>query len=282
MGETAEIIDDDEIEFDGGIAEDDAIEKAPEEDVPLEDEVEIVTDDDEVTQPLAADAQALLDRVVTREKAKLKAKIDTANGEKDETARQLALAQEKLELYELERAQQSGPPDPDSFDGGASDPAYIKQQTEHNLRLVQDEVDRKTEEARAKAEDEARKLAEAEALKQKQIAHYERASKLKVKDYAGVEDQAIEALGEDLVNGIIGNFEESETLLFYLGNNPAKAQKLANAIATNPVVGTAEIGRLLERIKVRPKTTPPPDPDEEITGAVSAAKSGALAGVKFE
>lgn len=207
---------------------------------------------------------------------KLNAKIQTANDETNvantENAR---LREENRILQQANQAQQNQQvlkkPNPDEFDLGTQDPDYQRQDSAYTQALVQKEVSRQVSESTKQTTVSTGQNQQRQELVKKQEGHYERASILKVKDYSDTEDKAIDILGNDVVNQIISNFDDSPHLLYYLGKNPQEAEKIASLIESNPILGVAEIGRLRSEIKVKPKTkSNAPNPDEEIEG-----KSGA-------
>ena len=54
--------------------------------------------------------------------------------------------------------------------------------------------------------------------------------------------------------------DKSQVLLYYLGKNPAKAEELRALSLTNPIGCVMEIGRLEEKLKVKPRHSPAPSP----------------------
>lgn len=232
-------------------------------------EVEIVR---EGSQPSKAGQSGFRKRI-----NKLNAKIQTANDETNvantENAR---LREENRVLQQANQAQQNQQvlkkPNPDEFDLGAQDPEYQRQDTVYTTALVQKEVARQVSESTKQSTVSTGQNQQRFELVKKQEGHYERASTLKVKDYSDTEDKAIEALGNDVVNQIISNFDDSPQLLYYLGKNPQEAERIASLIDSNPIQGVAEIGRLRSEIKIKPKTKDPtPNPDEQIEGGGGAA-----------
>eukprot|EP00919_Chromeraceae_sp_WS-2016_P043900 GHVR01104718.1.p2 GENE.GHVR01104718.1~~GHVR01104718.1.p2 ORF type:complete len:266 (+),score=43.78 GHVR01104718.1:218-1015(+) len=198
------------------------------------------------------------------------------------TAEELAIEREKRKMLELALEQQKEArsnvlPDPMSFDDGTADPKYQEAMHAYTSELVKQEV--RNFVPQAKEPDGS------EELEQLQIAHSERADKLNIADYADVQDAAIETLGLKTVNDIISISDRSEVVLYYLGKNPDKAEELLAMTKKNPAKAVIEIGRLEERLKVKPRASsqPAPDPDEEIVGS-SGSGSGRRgpAGATFE
>jgi len=201
--------------------------------------------------------------------------------QKDEEIKLLRLALEKKDV-----PKDTGPPNPDEFDGGLYDPEYQKSLLNYNQRFIQSETQRHTAEALKQARAEETQRQKTEEAKSRQIEHWRQAGKLKVKDYEKAEDAAIEILGEDVFAESVRFLDpEDTTLLWYhLGKNPGVAKGLASRIHSNPVSATVEMGRILERVKNTGKTTnPPPPPDEELEGSgVGAKKSRGPKGAKYE
>ena len=106
----------------------------------------------------------------------------------------------------------------------------------------------------------------AHKLEQRQAAHYERAAKLKVKDYEATEDKAIEIFGNEHINHLVANLDNSEVAMYYFGKNPEVAQKYSDMLKREPIRGLIEIGGLLAKLKVKPKRESAPDPDIELEG----------------
>lgn len=237
-----------------------------------DEEHEVVLETGDAPRFTQAEVNDIVARRVARLNGKSEAKEDKASALEEEN-RLLRLA--------LEQRKPSGPPSPNDFDDGEFDPAYTKAMEEHAALQREAEVDRKVEEKlRAAAEERARAEAAA-ALESRQREHYGRAARLKVKDYEATEDVAIEALGQQVVNQVIANFDDSHTLLYYLGKNPGRAAQIASLLRTNPIQGVAQIGRLQSQIIVKPKVTPAPDPEAELEGAVSRSPDPLLKGAKF-
>lgn len=232
------------------------------------DEVELVVEGD--TQPKKTETpRGFLKRI-----NKLNGKVDTA---KQETAAE----KEKREFLEdenrvlkvaLDQARGTGKPEaptlpnPDDFDGGPSDQDYIDKVIEYQDKVTEAKVAAGIQTARQQATVTAAQEAGAQKLEKKQAAHYERAAKLKVKDYEETEDKAIEIFGNEHTNHLIANLDNSEVAFYYFGKNPEVAQKYSDMLKREPIKGLIEIGGLLAKIKVKPKRESAPDPDTELEG----------------
>lgn len=105
--------------------------------------------------------------------------------------------------------------------------------------------------------------------------HYERASKLKVRDYTATEEKALQNLGDDLMDAIQKLVPNSERVLYHLGKNPVKAQEMRNAFDTNPTLATLKIGGLSSELSGNPKTNKAPEPENKVEGG-SGGATGAI------
>ena len=106
-------------------------------------------------------------------------------------------------------------------------------------------------------------------------AHYDRASKLKVRDYAATEEKAIKNLGNDLVDAIQKMVPNSERVLYNLGKNTAKAIDFKNVFDTNPTLATLKIGGLSSELNRNPNTNKAPEPENKVEGG-SGGATGAI------
>ncbi len=74
--------------------------------------------------------------------------------------------------------------------------------------------------------------------------HYERAEKLEVPDYEQAEVSALSILGSQIVEGITLKINNSEQLLYMLGNDTKEALRLKTLFERDPAAATIELGRL--------------------------------------
>lgn len=181
--------------------------------------------------------------------------------------------EERLKLMELALQQKDtkpkGPPDPESYDGGAYDPQYAKDLAAYQQGFIQNEVQRRTSEISQQAQEQAARDRAEQEIQQRIKNHWQHAQTLKAKDYEQAEEAAIEILGDTVFNDAVRYLDPEETsmLFYHLGKNPNKARDLAAKIATNPVKATVEMGRVLERLKNPAKSSNPlPQPDDELEG----------------
>jgi len=208
---------------------------------------------------------------------KLNAKVETAVQGEEKANAELILANERTRLLQIQLDQQNETqdqpvlPKPDDFDDGVHDPEYIKQVGVYQNAVIEyqvsQQVKQQVQEATKQTVQTQSTAIQSQELKRKQIKHYEQADKLGMKNYAEVEDKAIEILGTKTVNVIIDNFtEDSHILLGYLGLNPGEAQRIAEKLKINPIQGVAELGALRSELKIKPKTKITPDPDNPLPG----------------
>ena len=170
----------------------------------------------------------------------------------------LALEQQK------EPATQSGPPDPLDFDNGARDPKYIAALDEYTDKRIRAGLAKHVPTPEKKTDRD---------LVAKQTQHYEAADKLNISDYEDVEGVAVGILGKETVNQLISQASNSPVILYHLGKNPAKAERIADLVKSNPVRAVMELGALEAKLKVtKVKRNQAPNPDDELEGASSPSK----------
>lgn len=244
------------------------------------DEIEIVRENDTLSLK-----QQSLDGIIQKRVKKLNIKVDKATQQASDAATEAGLLRERNKILELAIEQQKekalskpkAPPNPDDFDLGYEDPAYRNEQQAFNQGQISAEVERQVAKVTQTFMHSNKTDAVSKELETKQNGHYQKALKLGAKDYNEVEDAAIEILGQEVTNQLISNFDDSPTMLYYLGKNPVEAERLSNLIKTNPIKGVAEIGRLQVELKVKTKkTTDAPEPDEELTGGKGSSSENAL------
>lgn len=208
---------------------------------------------------------------------KLNARNEESNHRTDEANTKNAFLEEKNKILEIAlqqaRENQNGltQPNPTDFDDGVSDPKFQEQQHAFNQQIIQREVAKQVQASTKTVEDNSSIHFQTRELEKKQLKHYERATEIGAKDYSETEDKAIESLGNELVNHIIENFEDSQYLLYYLGKNTHEADRISGLIQNKPILGIAELGRLSSELKVKTKTSTAPNPDEEIEGGMPSA-----------
>jgi hypothetical protein len=182
---------------------------------------------------------------------KLNAKIAKAETGAEQTSAELEVERERNRLLQLALDSQDGkkpdgPPDPNDYEDGVTDPGWLAAYQEHIAKGVEIKMQQQGEQ-RTKSETEQRQLND------RQVAHYKKADTLGVKDYDDTEDVAIAILGQETVNQLILKSDKSPELLYFLGKNKDTAEELAGLIKSDPVKGVLRLGALEARLKARPK-----------------------------
>ncbi len=258
------------------------------------DEIESDAEGDEEieeTQPQKTFTQQELNEIVQKRLAKLNKKKDVEPD--DDTKSQLELERERNKLLTLAMQQKTqgnqssdAAPDPDKFDGGEYDPEYRKQYEAYLLKKSEGHVQQLLSKERENDQRQRQQEAQARELETAQRAHYERAQTLGVKDYNEIEDKVIDALGPEAINVVVQGFDDSHALMYYLGKNPDKLQKIDDLVKQGTSVSTAkalaELGRISASLAVNSKSKPAPNPVEPLNGSVGKNVSPMLKGAKFE
>jgi hypothetical protein len=209
-------------------------------------------------------------------------KISAANTEADEARKRAEMLEEENKLLRAQALKQEDPlerPDEDKFDTRKEYLAALDEyETAKIAKLAQEQAAKIVEQTQTQTSQ-----AQVESNLNQQIdKHYERSAELKVKDYFEVEGVAADILGDDISKQIIANTEESHLLMYHLGKNPGKAERLKELVASNPMRGVLEIGRLAGSLKVKPKSTPAPDPETLKGGGTKNNVTRGPKGAKFE
>lgn len=240
-----------------------------------DEETEITLDGDDGSQP------DRITQIVRKRVNRLNKKVSRLEEDGEAASSELIAEREKNKLLRLALDQKNeantpkGPPDPLDFDGGASDAKYIEALDSHNQEYVRAALEKHIPKPEVTIDRD---------LEVKQTLHYEAADKLKLKDYDDVEDVALSALGKETVNQIIQKTTNSPVILYHLGKNPEKAERIADLLKADPVKGVMELGALEAKLKVtKVKRNQAPDPDSELEGSTSPhnGKRG-KAGATFE
>ena len=208
-----------------------------------------------------------------------KRKTNAANTEADEARRKAEMLEEENKLLRLQQAQQTQStkrPSEDDFDSIAEyEAALDKYDSERIEKVASEKVAQFVQANEAKAVQSQSKG----NLNQQIDKHYERSASLKVSDYSETETIAADVLGDDIAEQIVANTEESHLLMYHLGKNPAKAERLKALIESNPLKGVMEIGRLAGSLKVKPKHSIAPDPETTIENGNTVSSVSGVAGV---
>jgi len=246
-------------------------EEGTEEGTPKDQEFEVVREAGESQPPKQQQHFGIRKRI-----NKLNARVETARQQTTEANTENALLYEKNKILEiaLQQAREAQPtvkqPDPSNFDEGYADPKYQEQQNLYQQTVIQSEVAKQVAESTKSFTQSTDQSSKSRDLERKQLKHYERAAEIGAKDYAAVEDKAIEVLGNETVNHLINTFDDSQVLLYYLGKNPHEAERIAGLINSNPILGIAEIGTLRSELRIKPKNKITPNPDKPLPGGSPA------------
>ncbi len=243
-----------------------------------EDEVDIVLRGQEGSQPVIPQYIGLWKRF-----SKLSGKIEHEKGRADDNASQLEIEREKNKLLELALKQKETPaskapsiPNPEDFDSGVYDPEFIKKHGEYTQYIVEEKVKEAVLGAQKSASDRQSVSASEKDLDDRKDLHYQKAEKLKVKDYEESEMSARKVMGDKLSDDIITLFSNvsdglptSEAILYYYGKNKGEAAKLEALARSNTALALAEIGSKRAQIQIVRKNKQLPDPDEPLKGGSS-------------
>ena len=270
--EALEVVDTDEQVTD----QDDAKQAKAEE---TSDEVEIVIDGEEEPTSKPVRKSGFYKRL-----HRLTNQRDEAQSREQEAIDRANALEQENQLYRMQLEQSSAKrPRPEDFDSDEDfESAKAKydqeQQALHVQKLVDEQVSKRLQETQS----QTTQTQTDRALEAKTQEHDARAAKLNVADYDETEDAAIEILGDDLSKTIVSNTDKSELLMYYLGKNPAKAESLKSLSVQNPVGCVLEIGRLEEKLKIKPKHSPAANPEVEVDRGLTTYEEGPLAGARFE
>jgi hypothetical protein len=256
--------------------------EAVESDRDSEKEQEEQAENQEVTQPQITQEQ--LNSVIQRKTRKAKQQVEQSESKN-------ALLEEKVKLLELSLEQERGnkksaEPNPDNYEGGEWDEKY-----KQDVNKYQHEQLKKTVLETVRSEQNAIERERVEREKQDQIRlkqemHYRKALELGNDDYVQNEDRAIDVLGEDAVNHIIQNYDDSHVLLNYLGHpaNASKASSISSLVKGNAIKAIDAITRLSVELSVKPEVKESaPNPVDPLKGGNAGEQMPAwMKGAKFE
>lgn len=156
-------------------------------------------------------------------------------------------------------------PDENDYDTTAE---YLQAKEKYDNARVNQLLDQRLQAERQRAVMDS----QTQAQKQKIHGHYDRAEKLGMKNYAELEDKAIEILGDEFTKAIMTQSGRSELILGSLGANTAKAREIAELAKIDPVGAYTMAIEYGAGLKVQSKTAPPPDPETQVEsgGSVSS------------
>lgn len=251
-----------------------------EEDSDDEGEYEIVLEDDAGLSDKERKTQKFHNRMNERkaEASKAKESEAKANAELDAKNKELELYKQLLDGRKGNDVKQ-GPPNPDSYDGGAYDPAYIEDINTFHANQAAIQATNKIMGARA--QDEQKRKVDAKKLEVEKYyeSHYQRATdldkKLKAKDYDEMEKVTLGIFSEAKADFIVETFDNSELIFYKLGKDPAKANYFSNLLDSAPGRALKELGVFESKIKrVKRKINKTPDPEKKTPGGYIKSKKG--------
>jgi len=242
--------------------------------------VDVIKPKVEGSQPTKVVTQQELDAMIGRRVGRQKGKTNEANAQKDEANAKLAAANETIKVQQLAIDQHRGKaatlkrPVPADFDAGDEDPEFIKALDLYTDARVEAQVLKHVGKSNENASANAVQVDRDKNLAVKAEAHYKRAIEFGAKDFQATEDRAIAILGDDTVDQVISNFDDSHIILYYLGKetNAQEAENLATLIKANPVKGVAALGALQRELEVVTDGKPAPNPDGEVEGGLPGNK----------
>ena len=208
-----------------------------------------------------------------------------ANEERDKARRESELKEQQLELLKLQNQklmqdtkEQIARPNPDDFQGGVTDPAYIEAEKLYIADVAQQIADKKIAQTRKEAQGAAVQDAEDSDFEQIATEHYARADKIGAKNYDDVEAVATGIFGEKISREIIKISDKAHLIFYFLGldKNRQEAENLRDLLSSPKTVaqGVKLIGHYekdLTPSKVKRKKTPSPETDEELDGGEPSA-----------
>lgn len=238
---------------------------------PESDEEEEVVVIQEGSQPRTKQTQRHSKRI-----NRLNANIAEQKGRADGYEAENQSLKEQNKLFELaleqERNKTQAPqrPKETDFDEGRSDPKFIQQEEAFNDYRINKRVNEEVNKLSNTTNQQAIKDIETREFRIKEDAHIERARSFKAKNFNEVQEKAIEHLGTEVVEAIIREYDDSELVIYYLGTNTDEADHLRATIEKSQFLGVSEIGAIRKQLKVQPKSTIVPDPDEQLEGTTTA------------
>lgn len=228
---------------------------------------QIVVEGEEPT-PATSTGPAWLHKRIGR----LNKKVGAAEEGQTEAERIANLTKEENKLLKLQIQQLGSTTKPDraNFE---SDEDFLVAQTKHDDDRIATKAKEIVTEVLSGHDQKTTLEKQSQATEAKLTAHYDRATELKVSDYADTEDKAIEVLGDDISKFIMSSTAKSHLILYHLGKNPVKAGELAARIRKDPGSGTVEIGELAAKITLRKADTQleTPEPATDLSGGGTPA-----------
>lgn len=135
----------------------------------------------------------------------------------------------------------------------------------------------KTVAAMQKTQDsQYRQVAQSREAELRSKEYAEASAKLGVPDFNEVQDKAFDLIGDGLASSVIDNMPgDAGKILYYFGKNPDEAQNFRALFERNPTAATIRLGELKTKVKLQPKKTSAPEPDESLNKGVTG-KGGSI------
>lgn len=234
------------------------------------------------------DAQRAVKELMGRQAIRFKGKIADQTDVTTAAIQRAEKAENTVRLQQLALDQKSetGPPQPDQFDEGEYDPAYIQAReqftADSTAKLVRETINSTFQEHLTANDTAATQRVQADAKQQRQIKHYEQAMKLDAPDYEDAEVAVIDQLGIGVVEEIIEREPNSAAMIYFLQKNPDRAKALKKALGHSAYEGVIAISDLRRHIKPATKSSTAPTPTDKVESSRSASSEGGPKGATYE
>jgi hypothetical protein len=260
MSETqaTETVDEIELVEDEGVIESDGAEDAPAESE--EDEIVVEGEEQPTSKPVPIG--------VLKRFNKLNGKIEAKNEEAERLRLEKEMLAEENRLLKLSQSPPDKRPDEDDFDSRAE---FLAADQAWQDNRIDQKAAEKVAQALKATQSQENTANQDNVLRGKITNHYERANTLKIKNYETLEDNAIDALGNDFAKQLMANAAKSHLILGHLGANTARAQELAELAKTDPLKAYTEALEIGDKLTVKGKNKPALDPETVVEGGRSNA-----------
>lgn len=216
---------------------------------------------------------------------KLKHRAQNSESAKADVEAELRAERDKNQLLLMERSQRieggsteqpPAAPNPDDF--LYDDEGYQKALKVHNdqamARSNQTQVREYLEGMAVEADKAGKERTAKEAFRNKMTSYDDKLNELNIPDAVEIEESAIEAMGQKVHDFVILNSNVPHLVTIWAGKNPEKARELAELANRSLPQALMKLGELESRLKVRPKASATPQPDNELEGSRPSAVSG--------
>lgn len=256
-----------ETEDDIDLIEDELIEGA-EEAESKEDEIVVEAEGEPTSK---TDMNWAVSQRVNKVTSKLNGKIEAKNEEAERLRLEKDMLAEENRLLKLSQSTPQERPDEDDFDSRAE--YLVADQTWMDNRIKETAAGIVAE-ANQVNQSQTNTVNQDNVLRGKITSHYDRVNTLKIKDYETLEDQAIDALGNDFAKQLMANASKSHLILGHLGANTARAQELAELAKIDPLKAYTEALEIGDKLSIKGKTKTALDPETVVEGGGANIKHG--------